>query len=239
MSRADLCYSEPQESRIGSDSRYLFSKPTRPRLRRKHVEASDEATSRRKRADSEELDKLVRAVADGDFNAFEHVFSALHYRVYSAALLLIRDPAQAEEITQDVFTEIWQHADRYDPAKSSAAAWALMITRGRAIDRVRSVTAGARRERETATADVPWDQASETSDDESDREQLREGLGELTDAQREVIMLAFYAGYTHAEIAARLDIPAGTVKSRIRSALTRLRDWMQQPDQAAALKVKG
>jgi RNA polymerase sigma-70 factor (ECF subfamily) len=191
------------------------------------VGVSDGATSGRKRVDSEDLDQLIPAVADGDLNAFEQVFSVLYYRVYSAALVLIRDPAQAEEIAQDVFTEIWTRAARYDPARSSAVAWVLMITRSRAIDRVRAVTAGARRERQTATTDVPWDQASETSDDESDREQLRQGLGKLTGAQREVIMLAFYAGYTHSEIASVLGIPAGTVKSRIRAALALLRAWMR------------
>jgi RNA polymerase sigma-70 factor, ECF subfamily len=196
------------------------------------VGASNGATSGRKHADSEHLDKLIPAVADGDFNAFERVFAALHYRVYNAALVLIRDPAQAEEIAQDVFTEIWQHAARFDPARSSAVSWVLMITRSRAIDRVRSVTAGARRERETATADVPWDQTSEGADDESDREQLRQGLDQLSGEQREAVMLAFYAGYTQAEIALVLGIPAGTVKSRMRSALAKLRVWMRQPDDA-------
>ena len=190
------------------------------------MEVSDGAASGRERVDTEYLDKLIPALADGDFGAFDRVFALLRYRVYGAALALIHDPFQAEEVAQEVFTEIWQNAVRYDPAKSSAAAWVLMITRRRAIDRVRSVSAGTRRERQTATADVSWDEASETADDESDREQLRQGLDELTGAQREVIMLAFYAGYSHSEIALLLNIPVGTVKSRIRSALIRLRNWM-------------
>jgi len=190
------------------------------------VGQSDGAASGREHSDAEYLDKLIPAMADGDYGAFDRVFAALRYRVYRAALVLIRDPSQAEEVAQDVFTEIWQNAVRYDPGKSSAVAWDLMITRRRAIDRVRSVTAGARRERQTATAEVAWDQVSELAEDESDREQLRLGLDVLTGAQREVIMLAFYAGYSHSEIAVVLGIPVGTVKSRIRSALTRLRGWM-------------
>lgn len=188
---------------------------------------SDGATSGPERLDAGHLDKLMPAVAEGDYSAFELVFTALFFRVYRAALVLIRDPSQAEEIAQDVFTEIWQHAARYDPAKSSVVAWVLMITRGRAIDRVRSVTAGARRERQTAFEAVPWDEVSETADDASDREQLREALVTLNGAQREVVMLSFYAGYSHSEIAVVLDIPVGTVKSRLRSALARLRDWMR------------
>ncbi|HEY0933909.1 MAG TPA: sigma-70 family RNA polymerase sigma factor [Trebonia sp.] len=191
------------------------------------MEASDGAASGLERVDPGHLDKLIPAVADGDYDAFDYVFTALRHRVYSAALAVIRDPSQAEEITQDVFAEIWQNAGRYDPAKSSAAAWVLMIARRRTIDRIRSVTAGVRREQQTATADVPWDEASERADDESDLEQLRLGLDKLPGAQRQVIMLAFYAGYSHTEIALMLDIPVGTVKSRIRSALARLRGWMR------------
>jgi RNA polymerase sigma-70 factor, ECF subfamily len=191
------------------------------------MEVSNAAASAPERLDAGYLDKLMPAVADGDYAAFEVVFAELSFRVYRAALVLIRDPAQAEEVAQDVFIEIWQHAARYDPAKSSVVAWVLMITRSRAIDRVRSVTAGTRRERETAFDAVPWDEVSETADDASDREQLRAGLGTLNGAQREVILLAFYAGYSHSEIAVVLDIPVGTVKSRLRSALARLRDWMR------------
>jgi len=188
---------------------------------------SDGATSGPERLDAGYLDKLMPAVADGDYSAFELVFTTLSFRVYRAALALIRDPSQAEEIAQDVFTEIWQHAYRYDPAKSSVVGWVMMITRGRAIDRVRSVTAGARRERQTAFEAVPWDEVSETADEASDREQLREALVTLNGAQREVVMLSFYAGYSHAEIAVVLDIPVGTVKSRLRAALARLRTWMR------------
>lgn len=175
----------------------------------------------------DDLDELVVTVARGERGAFDALFRQLSGLVYGAALAVTRDRAQAEEAAQDALLEIWRTAGRFDPGKGSATAWALTIARRRAIDRVRSTAASARRERRSTGGSVPWDQVSETVQDILDREQLVSSLDRLSDPQRQAIMLAFYAGHTHTEVAAILGVAVGTVKSRIRTGLDRLRDCMQ------------
>jgi RNA polymerase sigma-70 factor, ECF subfamily len=177
--------------------------------------------------DPEYLNKLIAAVGRREDRAFDQVYAQLSEPVYRLALALVRDAAQAEEIAQEVLAEIWRLADRFDPGKSNAMAWALMIARRRAIDRVRSVTADASRERRTADVAVPWDQVSEAVEEGLDREKLRRNLDGLSDRQRQAIRLVFGNGHTIAEAAVILDIPAGTVKSRIRAAVISLRRSMQ------------
>jgi RNA polymerase sigma-70 factor (ECF subfamily) len=181
----------------------------------------------------DDLDKLVLTVARGEHGAFDALFRQLSGPVYRAALDLTRDRAQAEEIAQDVLFEIWRTADRFDPGKGSATAWARMIARRRAIDRIRSVAADAQRESRTAVDPVCWDQVSEAVEEGLDREQLTSSLNQLSGLQRQAIMLAFYSGHTHQEIAAILDIALGTVKSRIRTGLHILRDYMHTGHLAA------
>jgi RNA polymerase sigma-70 factor (ECF subfamily) len=173
------------------------------------------------------LNKLIAAVARREDRAFDQVFAQLSGPVYRLALALVRDAAQAEEIAQEVLAEIWRVADRFDPGQGSAMAWALMIARRRAIDRVRSVTADASRERRVAAVSVAWDQVSEAVEDGLDRENLRRNLGRLSDPQRQAIMAVFDEGHTIAEAALILNVPAGTVKSRIRAAVTNLRRSMR------------
>jgi RNA polymerase sigma-70 factor, ECF subfamily len=177
--------------------------------------------------DAEYLNKLIAAAARREDEAFEQVFRHLSDPVHRLALTIVGDVAQAEEIAQEVLTEIWRTAGRFDPGKSNAMAWALMIARRRAIDRVRSAAADARREQRTAEFAVPWDQVSEAVEDGLDRETLRRTLDGLNDPQRRVIELVFADGHTIAEAALILDIPPGTVKSRIRAALINLRRGMR------------
>jgi RNA polymerase sigma-70 factor, ECF subfamily len=177
--------------------------------------------------DPEELNKLMAAVARGEDRAFEEVFAQLTGPAYRMALAIVRDAAQAEEIAQEVLADIWRTAGRFDPGKGSALAWALMITRRRAIDRLRSTCADASRERRIADVTVSWDQVSEAVQDGLDREKVRRILGELSDPQRQAVTLVFDEGYTIAEAALILAVPAGTVKSRIRAAVTNLRRIMQ------------
>lgn len=176
--------------------------------------------------DPEYLNKLIAAAARREDQAFERVFRHLSDPVHRLALTIIGDVAQAEEIAQEVLTEIWRTAGRFDPGKSDAMPWALMIARRRAIDRVRAVTADARREQRTAEFAVPWDQVSEAVQDGIDREELRRNLDGLNDPQRQAVRLVFIDGHTVAKAALILDIPPGTVKSRIRAALINLRRGM-------------
>jgi RNA polymerase sigma-70 factor (ECF subfamily) len=177
-------------------------------------------------ADTDNLDKLIMTVAQGKHGAFDALFKQLSGPVYHAALAVMRDRAQAEEVSQEVLMEIWRTAGRFDPGRGSAAAWALTIARRRAIDRVRSTVAEATRERRDGEVPVAWDQVSETVEDIIDRERLTSSLDRLSGPQRQAIMLAFYGGHTHSEIAVILGVAVGTVKSRIRVGLERLRDSM-------------
>jgi len=177
--------------------------------------------------DPEYLNKLIAAVGRREDRAFDQVFMQLSAVVFRQALVIVRDAAQAEEIAQDVLIEIWRTADRFDPGKGSGMAWALMITRRRTIDRIRSVTADASRERRTLDITVPWDQVSEAVEDGFDRENVRRKLDGLSEPQRQAIQLVFDGGYTIAEAALILAIPAATVKSRIRAAVLSLRRSMR------------
>jgi RNA polymerase sigma-70 factor (ECF subfamily) len=174
----------------------------------------------------DDLGPLIVAVANGDDGAFEAVYERLSGPVYGVILAVVRDRAQAEEVAQEVFLELWRPAFRYDPSKGSATGWALAIARHRAIDRIRSTAAASARERRTATA-PPLDQVSDAASGAADRDRLREWLTSLSDPQREAIMLAFYGEHTYAEVAGLLGVPLGTLKARIRDGLARLRAGMQ------------
>jgi RNA polymerase sigma-70 factor (ECF subfamily) len=172
------------------------------------------------------LGPLLAAVARGDDGAFELVYEQLSGPVSGVILAVLRDRAQAEEVAQEVFLEIWRLAARYDPGKGSPARWALTIARHRAIDRVRAAAASSARELRAATA-LPAAQPGDTAADPPDPERLRQGLSSLSHRQREAIMLAFYGEHSYAEVARMLGVPLGTIKARIRDGLARLRHGMQ------------
>jgi RNA polymerase sigma-70 factor (ECF subfamily) len=131
---------------------------------------------------------LLEAAGRGDHGAFDLVFEQLSAPVYGVIRAVLRDPAQAEEVAQEVLLEIWQAASRYDATVDSATAWVLTIARRRAIDRVRSAAAAAMREQRTAT--MPFlDQVSDIVEDTLERERLRRRLNSLSDMQRDAIML--------------------------------------------------
>jgi len=177
-----------------------------------------------------DLDALLGAVGRGQQSAFDAVYQQLREPVYRQVATVLRDPAQSEEVTQEVFLELWSTAVHYDPGKGSAAGWALMIARRRAIDRVRSSAASAVRDQQAIRPDEPWDQTHEAAADALDRERLARSLSKLTGPQREVITLAYFGGHTHRQVAAILGAPLGTVKGRIREALIRLRHAMASDD---------
>jgi len=174
------------------------------------------------------LDTLLSRVARGDQAAFEVVYDQMAGPVYGLILKVLRDPAQSEEVAQEVLLEVWRSASRFDPRRGGATSWILTIAHRRAVDRVRSESAAAERERRSPTIaePPPSDVVAETVTASLEAERVRRCLGGLTELQREAVTLAFYKGYTYPQIAAQLDVALGTIKTRIRDGLIRLRDCL-------------
>jgi len=173
-----------------------------------------------------ELAELLQRSARGDRSAFAALYDATAARVHGLALRVVRDPAQAEEVTQEAFLEIWRTASRYDVSRGSAVSWLLTIAHRKAVDRVRSAEASSRREStyHHRNQTVDHDTTADAATASLEARRVRAALGALTDVQREAIELAYFGGYTHTEVATLLDLPVGTAKTRIRDGLIRLRD---------------
>ena len=173
-----------------------------------------------------DLAAQLTMVARGDAAAFDAVFEQLGPSVYGVVKRVIRDPAQSEEVTQEVMLEVWRTAAKFDAERGSATSWVMTLAHGRAVDRVRSVQKDAERARRTAAADIPYDMVTEAVESSLERERVRRCLGSLTELQRETVTLAYYRGYTYGQVASLLGVPTGTVKTRMRDALIRLRDCL-------------
>ena len=164
----------------------------------------------------------------GDESAFAEFYDEVGGVVYGTVLRVIRNPAQAEEVTQEVFVELWRTAARFDPTRGSVRTWAATMAHRRAVDRVRSEQSARNREVVDATRTVvsEHDHVVEEVATNLDRERVAQALESLTDPQREAVTMAYYGGLTYREVAIRLDLPEGTVKTRIRDGLIKLRDLM-------------
>ncbi|HEY7055558.1 MAG TPA: sigma-70 family RNA polymerase sigma factor [Vicinamibacterales bacterium] len=169
---------------------------------------------------------LVR-MARGDGDAVAELYDRHARAIYSLALRILGDATEAEDVVQEVFSQAWRQAARYSAARGAVSAWLLTLARSRAIDRLRarrSRPAGAVDDRaagQVADAGPPVDSQVLSSEHVA---RVRAALDELPTVQRTAIELAYFEGLTHAEIAARLEQPLGTVKTRIRLAMSRLRD---------------
>lgn len=191
---------------IGPTRRFLSAVPSAPR---------------------DPLDDAMRRAALGDDEAFADVYDHLAPVVFGTILRVLRDPAMSEEVAQEVFVELWKLAPRYDAERGSPHSWAATVAHRRAVDRVRSEQSARDREhRESSRAVRSHDAVVDEVVDRLDRSRVAEALGALTDGQREAVTLAYYGGHTYREVAVLLGVPEGTIKTRIRDGLARLRDLM-------------
>jgi RNA polymerase sigma-70 factor, ECF subfamily len=179
-------------------------------------------------ASAPDLVDLLKACGRGDDRAFARLYDATASRVTGLAVRVVRDPAQAEEVAQEAFLEIWRTSGRFDPAKGSPLGWLLTIVHRKAVDRVRSAEASTRRDTtyHQQTQPVEHDSTAEAATASMEARRVRGALDSLTAVQREALELAYFGGYTHTEVAAMLELPVGTAKTRIRDGLIRLRDTM-------------
>ena len=178
--------------------------------------------------DAARLAGLLGKAALGDQAAFAEFYDLTSARAYGLALRVVRNPAHAEEVTQEAFLDAWKSSARFDPARGSAAGWLLTIVHRKAVDRVRSVEASTTRDEtwQRESRPIDHDQTSEAAQSSLEAARVRGAVATLTDVQREAVELTYFGGYTHTEVATMLDVPLGTAKTRIRDGLIRLRDLM-------------
>lgn len=172
---------------------------------------------------------LIQRVGRGDQAAFAELYDATAPLVHGVVRRIVRDPAHSEEVTQEVFVELWRIAPRFDADRGTVSAWVATIAHRRAVDRVRTEQAARDRvEREARKAERPEDVVADAVVDvdqrDFDRRRVRRALDRLTPMQREAVELAYFGGHTYREVAVLLDVPEGTIKTRIRDGMIRLRD---------------
>ena len=173
---------------------------------------------------------LLHKIGQGDQTALGALYDATSRLVYGMALRVVSDPGVAEEVTLEVYMQVWRQPDKFDPGRGRFSAWLLTITRSRAIDRLRS-------SRQELMRREPLDAVADFSSTASNPEEsavlaqqchnVRQALCSLTPEQRQAIELAYFRGLSQSEIATRLDQPLGTVKTRIRSGMLKLRELLQ------------
>lgn len=175
-----------------------------------------------------DLGELLGRVARGDQDAFGAVYDKVSGPVFGLVRSVLRDPAQSEEVTQEVLVEVWRRAAHFRPEKGAAMSWVMTLAHRRAVDRVRSAQAAGDRELRAAQLEQTpaFDQVVEQVEARLEREQVRRCLRTLTEIQRQSVTLAYYRGLTYREVAELLAQPLGTIKTRLRDGLIRLRDCL-------------
>ncbi|TFB48858.1 sigma-70 family RNA polymerase sigma factor [Cryobacterium tagatosivorans] len=171
-------------------------------------------------------EELLGRIAQGDQAAFGELYDQIAPRVLGLVKRLLVDHAQSEEVTQEIFLEIWQTATRYEAKRGGASTWIMTMAHRRAVDRIRASQAGRDRDTKIGIRDLvaPYDHVSETVEVRIEHERVKKAMSRLTELQREAVSLAYYGGFSHSEVAERLQIPLGTVKTRLSDGMIRLRD---------------
>lgn len=174
---------------------------------------------------ADEATALLVRVAGGDQRAFSELYDLMASRMLGLVRHVLKDHAQSEEVVQEVLLEVWQTASRFDPNKGKAVTWMLTMAHRRAIDRVRSAQASRDRDTKIGIRDLgrEVDTVSESAEISIEHKRVEKAMARLSDLQRQAVELAYYGGYTQSEVAEMLNIPLGTVKTRLRDGLIRLR----------------
>ncbi len=177
----------------------------------------------------ERLSELVAEIAAGRQEALAEFYDRTASRIYGLIRRIVTDPDIAEEVTHDVYLQVWRTAASYDALRGKPSTWLFTLARSRAIDRLRSAARHRRSEEPLEAAALVAGDPDPAQDWALARRQrrVREALASLSESQREVIVIAYFQGLSHSEIAARLGQPLGTVKTRIRLAMIRLREILE------------
>jgi len=189
-------------------------------------------TPRRRIADDSDVDDakdplgvLLSRAGRGDQSAFSELYDSLASLLYGVVLRVVRDPALSEEVTQEAFIELWRLAPRYDASRGSVRSWATTLAHRRAIDRVRSEQSGRNRsERDGQTRPIQSADVAEQVVATIEGTRVRKALERLTEIQRQAVELAYFGGHSYREVAVLLNVAEGTIKTRIRNGMIRLRD---------------
>ncbi|HKS29224.1 MAG TPA: sigma-70 family RNA polymerase sigma factor [Pyrinomonadaceae bacterium] len=173
--------------------------------------------------------ELLRAVASGDSQALAELYDRYHSILFGLLLRILRDGAEAEDVLQEVFIQAWRRASKFDESRGKAFTWLVTIARSRAIDRLRSLSAAERAS--LRAAPDPWQEVSDASTDavrSEESERVRRALSEIPEEQREALLLAYFEGLSQTEIAEKTETPLGTIKTRTRAGLKRLRELLRK-----------
>jgi RNA polymerase sigma-70 factor (ECF subfamily) len=174
-----------------------------------------------------DVDALVGRVARGDSSAFDALYDELSASVFGLARRVVRDPARAEDVTQEVFLEVWRKAARFDSSLGRAKTWVMTIAHRRAVDAVRRSESQKRQDHRAAPDEVAHDEPADALIKVEEHGAVRQCMDTLTDLQLESVRLAYFSGYTYNEVALLLDKPLPTIKTRMRDGLIRLRDCLE------------
>ena len=175
----------------------------------------------------QDIDVLVGRVARGDRAAFDELYDHVSGAVYGVARRVVRDPARAEDVSQDVFLDVWRKAPSFDASRGSAKTWIMTIAHRRAVDAVRRNESQKKYDGQAVVDEVSHDEPADAHIAGEEHGTVRECLETLTELQLESVRLAYYHGYTYSEVANLLDKPLPTIKTRMRDGLIRLRDCLE------------